>query len=536
MANLDIDPTQAEALLQSGAITQDQYSQMAGPPVAPVVPEPDPTLTAQPLPPPVTDPDAERKARQRELFDVHTAGVEDMLAESERRKIEEKRAEIAEKRDIAQKMGLSPEEIDRSLGPQEAELANAESQLTSYQPPMAETAPPQSEDIQLASDGQTLDVAPVAQDPLGGLGKGYDLQTAGIMEAAQIGREKAAAEGAHLKETLAQQEDLARKQELERAKEQARLEEASQGLEADIKELNNTKVDRNRVFANMGTGDKILAAIGLFLGAYGAPSNKGRNSAADAMEKIIDQDIKAQMADIDTKKAGVSAKQNSYKMMRARFGDNETARKAAKVAGLQHAELRLEEIATRFKGKESGARALEAIGQIQVKKDALTMEIMKEYAARQALSEGNLANMDEDTRKRYVPGFGLALTPEDAKAIKEKVGVINNAKRGIKDLLAISGRPLKSISPNDIAEAKTTAQMLIGNLRLEIVGPGALSEKEVDLLNNIIADPTKLASLDSSNRTRLETLMKRLDSSLKEDAKARGLVSPEDQMGITPRN
>src|SRR5690606_10189536 len=107
---------------------------------------------------------------------------------------------------------------------------------------------------------------------------------------------------------------------------------------------------------------------------------------------------------------------------------------------------------------------------------------------------------------------------------------------GINSLLSIIGTPLKSVRPGAIAEAKTTAQTLIGKLRLELVGPGALSDREVQLLEDIIANPTKLLTLDSSNKVKLETLKKRLDTSLRESLRSEGLTEPREQMGITPRN
>jgi hypothetical protein len=62
------------------------------------------------------------------------------------------------------------------------------------------------------------------------------------------------------------------------------------------------------------------------------------------------------------------------------------------------------------------------------------------------------------------------------------------------------------------------AGLLKGELRVEIVGPGAVSETEWRLLDSIIANPTKLASLDSTNKLALRTLLRSLDMSAKNKA------------------
>lgn len=57
------------------------------------------------------------------------------------------------------------------------------------------------------------------------------------------------------------------------------------------------KLDPNRVWNNMSTGNKVLASVGLFLGGLGAGSG-GTNRALQTINKTIDDDIDAQKTEI----------------------------------------------------------------------------------------------------------------------------------------------------------------------------------------------------------------------------------------------
>jgi hypothetical protein len=57
-----------------------------------------------------------------------------------------------------------------------------------------------------------------------------------------------------------------------------------------------------------------------------------------------------------------------------------------------------------------------------------------------------------------------------------------------------------------IGAIKATITPLKGKLRLPLIGPGAVSEYEQEILAEAIADPTKIFSLESANLKKLRTL------------------------------
>lgn len=147
----------------------------------------------------------------------------------------------------------------------------------------------------------------------------------------------------------------------------------------------------------------------------------------------------------------------------------------------------------------------------------------------------------DKTRELTVPGYeGRAPALEEAKKFRELTAATDKAESSIGRLLAIANTPGKSVSPQLRAEASTEANVLKGALRVEIVGPGAVSESEHKLLDAIIANPTKLFSLDSQNKQALNTLLTRLKTNREIVASGLGLKrtagSPSTETPVTGGN
>lgn len=86
------------------------------------------------------------------------------------------------------------------------------------------------------------------------------------------------------------------------------------------------------------------------------------------------------------------------------------------------------------------------------------------------------------------------------------------------------------------AEITTRANLMKGKLRLAVIGPGAVSVYEQEMLKSVIADPTKFFSLTTTNLAKLETLKKIMDRSIKVKGAALGLFeyNPKREAGLRP--
>lgn len=534
---------QGQKLQQDGHITPETFAMAypdAGvvPPMAPL-PEPAPAAPVEPV-----DPDDARRQKQRELFAGHKASIEKSEIDGAERRVTEAAAEIERKRDNATKMGMSAKEIEANLKDDVANVDTlaadaAKRRANEIVPASMSTDALQKPPVTLASDtvnnqdgGGQIGVGDALRSAAGAMTSGYDMQARGIRDAAKAGQLKAAEELGAVERIRKEDDDRLKTMEAHEADRQAKMDQAMVDLQAVGAKATSGKVDPNRFWANKDTGDKVLAGIGFFLGSFG--TNGNGNRAVATIQKAIDRDIDAQKVQIDQDKDQFKIQSGLYKDMVDKFKDKRTAEAATRVAYLDNAEMRVKEIAAKFKGQEVAANAQILLGELQIKKQEAQAAFIAKFAA--SLPVGPDANpeaMKPEQRERYVPGYGLALTKEDASKLKEDVGTANTTKSGIKDLLRIADIDGKAFSPDLRAEAQTVASTLRGSLRTFLVGPGAVTESENKLLDTIIADPTKLTSLDSSSRTVLKTLMRRVDGALAAKVSAFGLTGQNERVGFT---
>lgn len=97
-------------------------------------------------------------------------------------------------------------------------------------------------------------------------------------------------------------------------------------IDALAKEYKDTRIDRGRLFTNMSTGNKVLAAIGLGLSAIGqAKSGQGGvNPALQIILGAVEDDVQAQIVNLEAKGRAVEQQRGLYREMLERLG-NKTA-------------------------------------------------------------------------------------------------------------------------------------------------------------------------------------------------------------------
>jgi hypothetical protein len=259
------------------------------------------------------------------------------------------------------------------------------------------------------------------------------------------------------------------------------------------------------------------------------------------LDRDIERDIEAQKTQLKSKETLLSANLKQY-------GNLKDATDMTRVMMNDLALAQLKKAAAKAQGPLAQANASKMIGQIEAQQGALTQQM----AIRQAMQSGEVSpeqlpdmirqleavdpKAAKELRERFVPGMGIAPTPKDAVDLKTLRGTVENAREGINRLLDISKITGKSLNPNIRAEADAITQSLIGMLRVPITGPGAMSEGERKLLENLVANPAQVFSIDTATRTKLKSLQKRLDSAVDTMAKARGLGGTSSiEASMTPQ-
>lgn len=164
---------------------------------------------------------------------------------------------------------------------------------------------------------------------------------------------------------------------------QMRMEEAEQRRQETItQKMNdyqiakdrymNMAVDPNKFYANMDTGNKVLAGISIALGALGSALTGKDNQALKIIDQAIQRDIAAQEANINKAGKGVAAQENMISMYRQLLGDDVAARQAALSTHWGNVARQLETIAAKYEGTTQGANALKAAGEARVKEEQAT--------------------------------------------------------------------------------------------------------------------------------------------------------------------
>lgn len=295
------------------------------------------------------------------------------------------------------------------------------------------------------------------------------------------------------------------------------------------KQLATREVDPDRYINNMTLGRRVSTGIGLILGGIGGSLTGKENPALQMLNQAIDHDVNAQKANIDKDNNLLSQNLKQY-------GNLNDAMAATRAMTSEIFQAKLTQAAAQAANPEAKARADIAIGTLRAQTDQQMQGIAKSTAVNNAIRNGGYVNpalLSADERERQVPGYGLASTKEAAKEANTKVATFNNINSGINQLLQFSSKG-SSLSLSDRAKAGTIAGMLKGNLRVEIVGPGAVSESERAMIDAIVANPLEITRLNSTSRAALGALMERVSTSLDNNVKQFGL-QPKAKIQETPR-
>jgi len=136
------------------------------------------------------------------------------------------------------------------------------------------------------------------------------------------------------------------------------------------------KVNPDRVYANMGTGQRITTIIGLILGGMGKAAAGGDNPVLTALNREIDRDIGLQRDALDRK-------ESAYRMFREQGKDDVEAWKLSKAAALDVAAAKMDAASKRYGGEEARLSAQQAVLKLRTDAAALRKEALGADYAKQ---------------------------------------------------------------------------------------------------------------------------------------------------------
>jgi hypothetical protein len=426
------------------------------------------------------------------------------------------------------KAGVSPGFAGKYTTPELEQVINQtppEDAYTSYKAPIT-PAPVAAGTSEMPMSVSPAEAAPVAQpqapqaSPYGGMAQ-YE---SGLRQEVKLAEEQGIKQAAMYDGMQRQMEA----QQKERADREAQKQQEYDRHYADIQQSQDqlSRMQPQDFWADKSTGTKVVAGLSMMLGALGgAMDGTGANQGADAIDKVIERDLKMQMMKRDIAKEGVQGKQNLFQMRMGQYKDKDLAEQAVRSDMLQGVELQIKKMQAGSAGPQAKAKLNQMLGEIKMKREAANAELAGKIAEKQ------MERMDK-RQGQFVPALeGFALDDKGAQSLRDMSATVANTNQSVDELLKILGTSNKSLSPELAAQAQAIKGTLTGSLRTFLVGPGAVTEYEQKLLDSIVADPTKAFQLDSKAKATLVTLKRKVNDAFKNMAKAQGL-NPAEQKTI----
>lgn len=163
------------------------------------------------------------------------------------------------------------------------------------------------------------------------------------------------------------------------------------------------------------------------------------------------------------------------------------------------------------------------------REEAQEFELKKLGVKEQQLKKKEQRQEEADARARAIPGFGIANTKEAATETRKLLTELQPATKSLDDLIAMTNDPIVRITPARRAEAQALVGALRGQLRLALIGPGAVSDQERAILEDIIADPAAIFQLPSKTRKSLATIKKAVERKINTQLQLSGVTEPTQE-------
>lgn len=256
------------------------------------------------------------------------------------------------------------------------------------------------------------------------------------------------------------------------AEEQARIDqEAATKHEAFMarsmeltEELGRMKVDPGRLMRDANAGAQFSIGLGAALGGALAAVNGGPNQSLARLDQMIDRDIRAQEAEIDGKKAQLSARNSIFGQMLQETGDRRIAAQQTRLLMLEAAKTKIQSDSERLGIPEVQKNAELAVNGIQQKIDsartAMAKEAYETFQRQAAAAAAAQAAAAEKAWQRSMEVAKLGLERDKIEAEKLK-----SSGESVKETNAQIGVASKAMADDDVVKNRALIQNMARNVR-----------------------------------------------------------------------
>lgn len=254
-------------------------------------------------------------------------------------------------------------------------------------------------------------------------------------------------------------------------------------------------IDPHHFWASKSTGGKIMTGIGLILGGMGAQATGGQNVVLNLIEKQIDQDIQAQVGEMNKK-------QNLMTALNQQFGDIKEAAMFAKIIKTDQLQTQFAKAAAQSKDPIAQARAQQAMRMIQLKMAPLQVQLAHQQAVKNGLKTGTVT--PEAAAQTMVPKEMLPKTLETMGKVRSIDQSEKNSLEAFDQIASMPGKGL--FSPNNARAAK---QAFIGKLIKDTEGRYNY-EAAQNLADALFPNKSDVGRTIPDKRMRMQELFKSL--------------------------
>lgn len=340
--------------------------------------------------------------------------------------------------------------------------------------PMMEQQTPQAQPMVSQASAQGLAQAPTQapqqqSDPFGYGRMGQDVQ-----QGLEMQRQATLGEASALSDSAKAEQAIAKRQAASLDKlmklNQENFAQLQQETSSVLEDMRTAKIDPNKYMNEMGTGEKVMTAIGLLLGGLGQGFIGGDNPALTYLNAQIDRNLKSQQANMDNKATLLGA---YYK----KFGNMQDALNMTRIVNEQYYASLMQEQAAKLKDPMAKLRAQQMIGEMQQKNAGQLADISR----RQTILQGGQQGVVQPEAM-----INVIVPEKDQKAAREELGVIQGIDKAASEISQIIDRigkigPLQALPFSQGKAALDTGNaQIIQAIRANMKGQGALSDQEIE--------------------------------------------------------
>lgn len=292
-------------------------------------------------------------------------------------------------------------------------------------------------------------------------------------------------------------------------------EQAVQGELDKLKtDIATQKIDPTRVWSNMSTGNRVMAAISIFLGGVAGGMQGTDNKALGIINNAIDKDIDAQ-------KAELGKKQNLLSINLQKYRNIQDAAAATKAQLMAVTQAQVAATAAKAGSQQALTAAKMFQGQTELEMGKLKMQLAASQMTQaklndpRGLSPQEAMKMDDKIKSQLVQlpngNYYQAFNEQGAESIKK----LQTALFPIKSLVKQANEFMDKGGTLPLSQRNAQAQRLEKSILVELKNLyvlGALSEGDRDIIDPLV--PSLGDFFQAKSRDALQTINQQVDNKL----------------------